>query len=97
MISLKAEMPSTFKVDVATTNNRGFTPEEVAQRCADKIIQVSDTAHPALRDQARAFKSDVSNVIAYYMREAIKSDRTTLYNVLMDAGHPELADLIRRL
>ena len=31
------------------------------------------------------------------MREAIKSDRTTVYNAINDAGHPELAELIRRL
>ena len=31
------------------------------------------------------------------MREAIKSDRTTVYNALLNAGQPELADLIRRL
>lgn len=97
MISLKAEMPNTFKVDVATTNHRGFTPEEVAQRCADKIVQVSDTAHPAIRDQARAFKTDVAKIITLYMYEAVKSDRTTLYNALVDAGHPKLAEMIRRL
>jgi hypothetical protein len=36
-------------------------------------------------------------VVAFYMREAIRSDRTTVYNALNDAGHPELADAIRRL
>jgi len=65
MMSLKAEMPNTFKVEVATTSHRGFTPEEIAQRCADKIVQVSDTAPPAIRDQAHAFKTDVTNTIAF--------------------------------
>jgi hypothetical protein len=31
------------------------------------------------------------------MKEAVASDRTTVYNALVDAGHPELAELIRRL
>jgi len=31
------------------------------------------------------------------MREAIKSDRTTVYNVIKDSGNLELAELIRRL
>jgi hypothetical protein len=31
------------------------------------------------------------------MRQAIRSDRTTVYNTLKDAGHPDLAELIRRL
>ncbi|MAK55584.1 MAG: hypothetical protein CML17_07045 [Pusillimonas sp.] len=97
MISLKAEMPNTFKVDVVTTSHRGFTPEEVAQRCSDKIIQVSDSAPPVIRDQAQTFKVDVTKIIAFYMHEAVKSDRTTIYNALIDAGHPKLAEMIRRL
>ena len=95
-----------FKVDinkdapvigVKTTDNRGFTPEELAEQCVDKIISVSDTAHPGIRDQARAFSKHVETLVAYYMRQAIRSDRTSVYNALNDAGHPDLADLIRRL
>lgn len=84
-------------VGVKTTEGRGFTPEEVAARCADKLMYVSDQAPPAIRDQARAFKAGIEKVVAHYMREAIASDRTTVYNALKDAGHPELAELIRRL
>ena len=84
-------------VTVHTTENRGFTPEEVAARCADKIVAVSDNAPPVIRDQARAYKRVVEAVVAQYMREAIRSDRTTVYNALVDAGHPELAEAIRRL
>lgn len=86
-----------FSVGVHTTDGRGFTPEEVAARCADKLVFVSDSAPPVIRDQARAFKVQVEKVVAHYMREAIASDRTTVYNALKDAGHPELAELIRRL
>ncbi len=84
-------------VNVHTTSGRGFTPEEVAARCADKLISVSDQAPPVIRDQARAFKAQVERLVSFYMREAIASDRTTVYNALKDAGHPELAELIRRL
>lgn len=84
-------------VNVQTTENRGFTPDEVAERCVSKLISVSDQAHPGIRDQAHAFKKHMEKVVAFYMREAIRSDRTTVYNALNDAGHPELADAIRRL
>lgn len=84
-------------VQVHTSSGRGFTPEEVAARCADKLIHVSDAAPQVIRDQARAFKVQMEMVIAHYMREAIASDRTTVYNALKDAGHPDLAELIRRL
>jgi hypothetical protein len=84
-------------VSVQTTSGRGFTPEEIAARCADKLIFVSDSAPREIADQARAFKGHIEKVVAHYLREAIASDRTTVYNALKDAGHPELAELIRRL
>lgn len=84
-------------VGVHTTQNRGFTPEELAERCADKLVSISDTAHPAIRDQARAFKAQVKTLVQGYLEQAIRSDRTTVYNALNDAGQPELAELIRRL
>ena len=84
-------------VGVVTTNGRGFTPEEVAARCVDKLIHISDAAPPVIRDQAIAYKDRIKMVIAHYMREAIASDRTTVYNAIKDAGHPDLAELIRRL
>jgi len=95
--ALKFDVPETPIVQVHTTENRGFTPEEVAERCVDRLISISDTADPALRDQARAFKKQANQLIAYYMRQAIRSDRTTIYNALKDAGHPKLAEAIRRL
>ena len=84
-------------VGVRTTNNRGFTPEELAEQCATRIISVSDTAHPGIKEQARAFQKHIEMLIANYMRQAIRSDRTTVYNALKDAGHIELAELIRRM
>lgn len=97
MFKLDLDVGEEPIVSVHTTEGRGFTPDEVAERCVEKLISVSDTAHPAIRDQARAFQKHMEKVVAYYMREAIRSDRTTVYNALNDAGHPELADAIRRL
>ena len=91
------DLPKEPIVTVHTTDGRGCTPEEVAERCVDRLISVSDTADPALRDQAYAFKKQANQLIAYYMRQAIRSDRTTIYNALKDAGHPKLAEAIRRL
>jgi|TARA_R110000782_G_scaffold124237_1_gene215765 DNA-binding phage protein len=88
---------SVGSVGVKTTNNRGFTPEEVAELCVDRLMVVSNDAPPAIRDQALAHKERMKSVIAVYMKQAIQSDRTTIYNAISDAGHPELATLIRRL
>ena len=39
----------------------------------------------------------LKNTSQQELLDAINSDRTTVYNAIMDAGHPELAKLIRRL
>jgi hypothetical protein len=97
MFTIDINVPESPIVKVHTTEGRGFTPEEVAARCVDKLISVSENAHPAIRDQAIAYKEHMKAVVAHYMQEAIRSDRTTVYNALVDAGHPELANAIRRL
>jgi hypothetical protein len=98
MFELKTNIPQNEQVVlVNTTKGRGFTPEELSEQCVQKLISVSDMAPPAIRDQARAFSKHIETLVAYYMRQAIRSDRTGVYNALNDAGHPELADLIRRL
>lgn len=84
-------------VEVQTTNHRGFSPEEIAERCLSKIIRVSDTAPPAIRDQAEAFQKHIRSVLVFYMKEMVQSDRTTTFNALCDAGHKDLAEMIRRL
>jgi len=98
MFKIDVSVPQTESlVSINTTDHRGFTPEELAEQCVEKVISVSDNAHPGIRDQARAFSKHIEKLVAYYMRQAIRSDRTTVYNALNDAGHPELAELIRRL
>ena len=42
------DIPKEPIVTVHTTNNRGHTPEEIASRCADRIVEISDNAHPTV-------------------------------------------------
>jgi len=88
---------SVGSVGVKTTNNRGFTPEEVAELCVDRLMVVSNDAPPAIRDQALAHKERMKAVIAVYMKQAIQSDRTTVYNAISDAGYKKLAEYIRKM
>jgi hypothetical protein len=81
-------------VAVLTTKNRGFTPEEIAERALDKIIYVGGNCHPAIRDQAEAFRENIRQILVFYMNEAIKSDRTSIAAILREAGHPELIKLL---
>tara|TARA_R100000664_G_C2755564_1_gene143296 strand:- start:492 stop:776 length:285 start_codon:yes stop_codon:yes gene_type:complete len=91
------ELPKTPIVEVHTTNNRGFTPEEVAARCVDRIISIGDNAPPEIQEQARAFREALEKTITFFMKEAIISDRTTIYNAIKDAGYEKLAEQIRRM
>ena len=93
-LSVKQDAPL---VGVRATNNRGFTPEELAAQCAQKVVSVADTAPHAIRDQAVAFEKHIEKVVEHYLKQAVRSDRTTVYNALNDAGHPDLAQLIRKL
>jgi len=81
-------------IKVVTTSGRGFTPEEIAERALDKIIYVGAQTHPAIRDQAEAFKNQIRRVLVFYMKEAIKSHHTTLANKFRKAGHPEFIKLL---
>jgi hypothetical protein len=81
-------------VKVLTTHGRGFTPEEIADRAVNKIIYVGSQTHPAIRDQAEAFRENIRKVLVFYIEEAIRSDHVTLANKFRNAGHPELIKLL---
>ncbi len=81
-------------VMVMTTEGRGFTPEEIAERALDKIIYVGSEAHPAIRDQAEAFKDSIRQVLVYYMHEAVRSHNVTLVSKFKRAGYPELTSIL---
>ena len=97
MFAASMNLPQTPIVSVVTTEGRGHTPEELAELCANKLISVSEDAHPAIREQAKAFRAAIVHVVTRYMKEAVTNDRVTVYNALVDAGHPQLADAIRKL
>lgn len=88
---------TVMKVEVETTSNRGHPPEFWARRCVERLIQVSDSAPPVIRDQALAFQKQMEHVVLFHLKRAIQSDRTTVGQAVTEAGHPSLAELIRRL
>lgn len=73
----------TISVDVVASSNGGHPPEFWANRAAQKIVQVSDSAPPVIGEQARAFQKQVEQVILYYMKQAIECDRSTVASQLL--------------
>lgn len=94
-MAISAEIPVLLGgVVVHTTHNRGFTPEELTERAIEKIIYVGSNSHPAIRDQAEAFRDSIKGVILAYMKEAVACHNVTIANRLTQAGHPELVKLL---
>lgn len=83
-------------VMVQTTQNRGLSADEVAERAVEKIISIGNQTHPAIRDQAHAFREHIQAVVTFYIKEAVKNDRATLAIRLREAGHPELTKLLEK-
>ena len=84
-------------VVVATTKDKGHDPEFWAKAAADKIVSVGGNCHPLIAQQAEAFKQSVEKTVEFYIKEAIKSDRTTLIAELERQGHADMAKIIRSL
>lgn len=84
-------------VRVHTTTERTSTPEELALRAADRIVHIGDQSHPAIRDQAHAFKGQIAHTLAHYFREAQKAERTAICTALTKQGRVDLADIVRSL
>ena len=82
------------EIKATLVSGRGFTPEEVAEQALNKIISVGGNCHPVIRDQAEAFKNEIRGVLVHYMRQAVRSNHTTLANRFRAAGHPELVKLL---
>lgn len=96
MFELKVEAPKVL-FDVKTTENRGHTPEEVAELCVNRLISVADDSHPLIQAQARAFREQMFAVVTHYIKMGVEQDRATLCETLRQSGQGSLAEQIRRL
>jgi hypothetical protein len=90
-----AEIPILLNsVVVKTTENRGFTPEELVEQALDKVIYVGSQSHPVIRDQAEAFRDQIRSVILFYMKQAVASHNTTIAQRLRSTGNEDLIKIL---
>jgi hypothetical protein len=82
---------------VFTSDNRGHSPEQIAEMALNKIMTVSDTAPPVIRDQAYAHRQRLKEVLVFYMNKMCQSERTTIWALMKQQGHNDMAEIIRRL
>jgi len=96
MFEIKVEAPLDA-FEVHTTENRGHSPEEVAELCVNRLISIGDNSHPALQAQARAFRDRMLAVVTQYIKMGIEQDRATISTELSKAGYQAIANQLRRL
>ena len=84
-------------VKILAVDNRGLTPEEIADYTVDKIISIGENSHPLIIAQAKAFKAHIREVVVHALRDAQQSERTTLCAKLAQAGHEDISQIIRGL
>ena len=84
-------------VNVVTTSNTGLPIEHWAERLLDRIVYVASDSDSVIKQQALMFKDEIRTAIIQHITQAIKSDRTTLYNMLLKQGETEMAEILRRL
>ena len=84
-------------VNVVTSDKGGLSKDQIAEMAANKIVYVSESAPPAIKEQAHVFSDKVKNLLRYYVDLARKEERATIVQQIKDAGQPDLANIIRRL
>ena len=84
-------------VKVNTSQNGGFSSDQIADMATEKIGYVADTAPAAIHEQARVFADRVRNLLRGYVDLAKREERATIIQVIEQTGNKELANIIRRL
>ena len=68
-------------VKVFTTDNRGFTPDEMADRAVDRLLRINN-------------RSELRRVLTQYFQEARDSERMDLRRKLDENGFGDAAKLL---
>jgi hypothetical protein len=69
------------QVKVFTTDSRGFTPEELADRAVDRLLRINN-------------RSELNRVLAQYFKEAQDSERMNVRKLLVENGFLDAAKLL---
>jgi|TARA_R100001460_G_scaffold70687_1_gene111346 hypothetical protein len=96
MISFETGV-QVHSVSVMTSDGGGHSTEQIVELAMDKIMSVSNTAPPAIRDQAEAFQNHLRDVLYHYMELARREERANIANKMSQAGNSEMAELVRRI
>lgn len=96
MISVPSEI-KVSTVSVMTSDDGGHSTEQIVELAMDRILKVSDTAPPPIKEQAEAFQQNIRQVLYHYVELARREERGTIAHRMAKEGHESIADLVRRI
>lgn len=64
--------------NVIITNNGSHSPEQWAEMATDQIIHVGSNSHPAIIEQARAFREQIYKTLVYYFAQVQEAERADI-------------------
>lgn len=76
MMSGDMELGQVF---VQTTSNRGYTPEEIAERAVNRVLRVQN-------------QDELQRVLVKYLHEAQESERMNVRRFLIENGFNDAAE-----
>ena len=75
----------------------GLSPAQLAKMATNRLVSVSETSHPAVRDRAMAFKTKMEMVLLQYFQKMAESERMRIAEQLRSSGHVEIAGAVMRI
>lgn len=89
--------PQLGTVETIVTSGRGLNPEELTRMILPKLVYIGPDVPEEMRAQAEAGRERMRILLTEAFRVAQKSQNTSIFNVLMNAGHESAAEIVRSL
>lgn len=80
---------------IMTTNNRGHSPEELAELAMGKIINIRGDVPEPIRAQVEAYTDRLREILLFYLRKAQSEERATIVAMLDRYGHSDITKHLR--
>ena len=84
-------------VKVIATSGRGLNPDELTAMLLPKLIYIGPDVPADVRAAAEEQMHRMEMLLKHYFAQAQRSQNTSIFNELMNAGHHDAAELVRKL
>ena len=91
------KMGTLLQPIVKTSKDGGLSMQDLTEACVSKILSVSETAPPEIREQAKFFKNQLYETVKLHVLQAMESEREKCVQTCIKGGHDEVANILRRL